>query len=232
MTDHLTPIPTSARTGGLSVYNPGCALMLYKPHLADRVLDWLCASGRAAGRHDICCRHDPQLPAGARIVNTCAGCDRRFSSLYPGISTISLWELLARAEDFPLPNYQGLPISVHDPCPVRGKPQIHEAVRRLLERMNLRIVEAGLSGASSVCCGDSFYPALPLEQVYQRMGERADSMPCDDVCVYCVSCIKAMHLGRKRPRYLLDLLFGEPTDPQVCDPRLWHGQLDAYIETH
>ena len=38
-------------------------------------------------------------------------------------------------------------------------------------------------------------------------------MPAEDVVVYCVSCAKAMFIGGKRPRYLVDLLFGEATVP-------------------
>lgn len=37
-------------------------------------------------------------------------------------------------------------------------------------------------------------------------------MPCEEVVVYCASCITSMSVGGKRPRYLLDLLFGEDTD--------------------
>jgi hypothetical protein len=61
------------------------------------------------------------------------------------------------------------------------------------------------------------------------MRDRAAQMPADDVAVYCVSCCKAMFIGGKRPRYLLDLLFGEETVPGTVEPNAWHGELDAYI---
>jgi len=57
-------------------------------------------------------------------------------------------------------------------------------------------------------------------------------MPREDVVVYCVSCVKAMHIGGKRPRYLVDLLFGEETGPGVFEPVAWHAQLDEFIEAH
>ncbi len=57
-------------------------------------------------------------------------------------------------------------------------------------------------------------------------------MPCDDVCVYCVSCIKSMHIGGKNPRHLIDLLMGESTEPQISDTIKWHEQLQDYIEEH
>lgn len=64
------------------------------------------------------------------------------------------------------------------------------------------------------------------------MKERADSMHCDEVCVYCVSCIKSMHIGGKTPRHLMDLLMGEETDPQEYDTVKWHEQLNEYIDKH
>ncbi|MCP3901102.1 MAG: hypothetical protein GY707_15465 [Desulfobacteraceae bacterium] len=64
------------------------------------------------------------------------------------------------------------------------------------------------------------------------MKKGADSMSCEDVCVYCVSCIKSMHIGGKTPRYLVDLLMNESTDPQVYDTVKWHEELQEYIDNH
>lgn len=123
-------------------------------------------------------------------------------------------------------------MSLHDPCPVRNRPQVHAAVRSLLARMNIEVIEPPLHGARSVCCGDSFYPALPPGQIEEKMRLRAASMPCQDVAVTCVSCIKAMAAGGKTPRHLMDLLYGDPTPPGNCDVAAWHGRLDAYIAAH
>jgi hypothetical protein len=93
-------------------------------------------------------------------------------------------------------------------------------------------METEFHGARSVCCGDDFYPSLPVEQVHALMRKRAASMPTGGVCVYCISCVKSMHIGGKTPRHILDLLMGEPTDPQVYDTVQWHEQLQAYIDRH
>lgn len=57
-------------------------------------------------------------------------------------------------------------------------------------------------------------------------------MPAEDVVVYCVSCCKAMHIGGKTPRYLLDLLLGEPTLPGTFEPEEWHREVDEFIAAH
>ena len=213
-------------------FNPGCALSIYKPEMEPRLLQYLNEVYHNVAIHKICCRHDPRLEAGSTIINLCAGCDRRFGTLYEGIDTLSFWEVLDRADAFPYPDYGGQTMSVQDACPIRGKPQIHAAIRSLLQKMNIRIIETERHGTQSVCCGDDFYPAYPLEEVHAKMKSRAASMPCETVAVYCVSCIKAMYIGDKSPRYMIDLLFNEATRPGIYDTVEWHKQLQAYIDTH
>jgi len=182
--------------------------------------------------HNICCRHDPCIEKGSLIINVCAGCDRRFDNLYEGVSTISLWEIFDQTELFPYPNYAKKKMSVHDACPVRSKPQVHLAIRSLLSKMNITLIEDKNHSTNSICCGDSYYPALPLELIHEKMKNRASTMPCDDVVVYCVSCIKSMYIGNKAPQYMIDLLFNETTTPEIYDTIEWHNQLQAYIDTH
>jgi len=86
--------------------------------------------------------------------------------------------------------------------------------------------------AEHLTCGDSFYGTLPVEKVKDQMRRRAGEMPCQDVVVYCVSCSKAMHIGGKRPRYIVDLLFGEPTAIGTFEPDAWHGEIQAFIDAH
>jgi len=214
------------------VYNPGCALLLYKLEYSEKILTILRKKYPEINLHTICCKHDPNLPSGTTIINTCAGCDRRFSNLYEGIDTISLWEILAENDLCEFPDYKGLEVSVHDACPIRTKPQVHKAIRTLLDKMNIKIIETKYNGTHSICCGDDFYPSLPVEKVHEKMKERASSMPCDEVCVYCISCIKSMHIGGKKPRYILDLLFEEQSDPQVYDTVKWHDMLNEWIKEH
>jgi Fe-S oxidoreductase len=214
------------------VYAPGCALMIYKPSLAERVRQHLDLLVPGIESHLTCCRHEPGLDAGTRVINTCAGCDRRYRELYPGITTISLWELLAESATLAFPDYGGVEMSVQDACPTRTEHRVHDAVRRLAERMNIRVVEPAHTRTGAACCGDTFFGLLPEEEVKLRMRARAASMPRQEVIVYCVSCVKAMHIGGRRPRYLVDLLFGEETGIGTSDPVAWHAELDAFIARH
>jgi Fe-S oxidoreductase len=125
-----------------------------------------------------------------------------------------------------------LTVSVHDSCSFRRKPQVHAAVRRLLGKMKISVREAELSGTRSVCCGDNFYAHVPNERVVEFQKTRAAQMPCEDVAVYCVSCIKSMAVGGKRPRHMVDLVLGEETVPGGTDLDAWHAELARYIDAH
>jgi Fe-S oxidoreductase len=214
------------------VYAPGCAFKIYKPELTEKVLGFLNGNLGEVPEHLTCCLHEPGLEAGTRVINTCAGCDRRYRSLYEGVSTVSLWEVLADSATFNFPDYNGVEMSIHDACPTRTEERVHRAVRKLLERMNIKVVEPEFTGTNQRCCGDSFYPALPPEQVKEKMRERAAEMPREDVAVYCISCIKSMHIGGKKPRYLVDLLFGEDTEVGTFEPDEWHSELQRFIDEH
>ena len=213
-------------------FNPGCALSIYKPDMEVRLLKYLRDNYNHVELHKICCHHNPLLPIGSMIINVCSGCDRRFRTLYEGIHTLSIWEVIDNQNNFPLPDYNGMKMSVHDACPIREKPQIHKAVRNLLKKMNIDIVETKMHGTKSICCGDDLYGRVPLKEIHKAMKRRADSMPCEDVAVYCISCIKSMHIGGKKPHYLLDLLMGEGTEPQEYRTVEWHEQLMEYISEH
>jgi len=215
------------------IFAPGCALMLYKPYLAEKLHHIL---NEKMGTMDIlttCCRHEPlHLTSKTEVINICPGCDKRFRNNYQNTSTISLWEILAESNWFPFPDYKGEQMSIIDACPTRDQERIHNAIRTLLEKMNISVVEPKHTRTKSTCCGDSFYGEITTEQVKKQMVKRTTEMPVEDVVVYCVSCSKSVFIGGKKPNYMIDLLFGETTVQGTLDPDKWHSELDEYIEIH
>ncbi len=214
------------------LFAPGCALILYKPQLVERLQDFLEVNIGPMDRLTTCCRNVPPLKPGTEVINVCPGCDRRYRQNYADSGTISLWEVLARSDLFPFPDYQGRIMTINDACPTRDQVRVHEAVRTLLDRMNITLREPKSTRTKGICCGDIAYGEIPVGKVKKQMKRRAGQMPAEDVVVYCVSCAKAMFIGGKKPRYLVDLLFGEETVPGTFEPDEWHAQLDAFIAAH
>lgn len=235
------PHPCDVIRNGISVqeidtgkccFNPGCALSLYQPEIPGKMLRLLQENFGDVKLHNICCRHDPGLEPGTTVINNCAGCDRRFRSLYKGIQTISYWEVLDGIQGLKLPDHSGMTVSIHDPCGYRHKPQVHRAVRSLLRKMNIQIVEAAFSGTESVCCGDNLYGLVPNDAVERRIQLRVDQFPCRDVAVYCIGCARAIAAGGKTPWYLPDLLLDWDAEPMRDTLDEYHAKIGDYIERH
>ncbi len=213
-------------------WNPGCAMNIYNPDLSEEILKILNKNFGHVKSHNICCQHEPQLEKGSTIINNCAGCDRRFRSLYDGIQTISLWEILDTIQDLKLPDHSGLTVSVQDSCSYREKPDEQRALRSVLKKMNIDIVESDFSGKNAICCGDSAYGKVSLEKLHELQKKRASQMPCQNVAVQCVTCIKSMAIGGKTPHYLPNLILNKNTDIQTLDMVAYHDELQAYIDVH
>jgi Fe-S oxidoreductase len=214
------------------VFAPGCALMLYKPESAEKLRHILYENLGITEKLMTCCQHEPLFKNKTTVINVCPGCDKRFGKDYKKCSTISLWEILANNDFFIFPDYHGKSMSILDACPVRENEKVHNAVRKVLGKMNIKVVEPKSTRTKSICCGDSFFGEIPTEHVKVQMTRRAKDMPKDDVVVYCVSCTKSIFIGGKKPRYLIDLLFKDQTVPKTLDPDEWHKELNAYIEQH
>ncbi|MEI6680811.1 MAG: (Fe-S)-binding protein [Mariniphaga sp.] len=214
------------------VFAPGCALMLYKPDLAEKIHHILNKNLGEMDQFLTCCHHNPQIKSATEIINICPGCDKRFGNDYENVTTISLWEILAETDFFVFPDYHGQSMSIMDACPTREQERVHNAIRTILAKMNITLVEPQNTRTRSTCCGDSFYGKIPVHKVREQMIKRTSEMPLEDVVVYCVSCIKSVFIGGYRPHYLVDLLFSEDTVPKTLDPDAWHKELDIYIEKH
>ena len=124
-------------------FNPGCALSLYRPENVTELFKYLQSNYPQIQMHNICCRHDPGCQTALSLSMYVLVVTGDFSTLYDGISTISLWEIIDNLNNFPFPNYHGMEVSVHDPCPVRNTLVVHKAVRGLLQKMNIKVIEAG-----------------------------------------------------------------------------------------
>ncbi|HVP90819.1 MAG TPA: (Fe-S)-binding protein [Terriglobales bacterium] len=214
------------------VFAPGCALMLYKPELAERMRRMLEENLGHMDPWMRCCRKDPGFAKKTEVINICPGCDKRFRKDYKNSTTVSLWAVLAGTDFFPFPDYGGEVMTIIDACPTRDRPRVHDAVRTLLKKMNIVLKEPQATRTKGKCCGDITWGELPVDEVKARMRERASEMPADDVVVYCVSCAKAMFVGGRRPRYMIDLLFNEETVPKTFEPAEWHRLIDEYIDAH
>lgn len=215
------------------VFAPGCALKLYKPELTGKTLDYLRKNVDGSITELMtCCDHDPHLPLGTVVINACPGCDRTYSTQFMGVGSISLWEVIVSCADFPYPDYHGAEMTVLDACVTRANKRAQDAVRILLERMNIKVIEADHIRQDTICCGDKLFGHMSDEDVHKKMREREEKMPREDVANYCMGCTRAIEIGGRTPRYLLDLLFGEETTKGILTSDRWNSTIEKYADEH
>ena len=214
------------------VFAPGCALFLYKPQLIQKLHAFLNSRSGPLELFSSCCHYMPSVPPGTKVITICPGCDRRYRENYPEPLSVPLWEVLLAGGGFAFPDYGGQKMTILDACPTRDQERILRAVRALAERMNIVLVEPERTREKGTCCGDTYFDKLPTERVIKQMRAKGKEMPAGDILVYCVSCSKSMFVAGRRPRYLVDLLFGEETVPGIFHPDPWHRELDAFMASH
>lgn len=214
------------------IFAPGCALTAYKPQLAEKLKTVITELYGPMETLLTCCFNRPPLQPDTCIITPCTTCAERYAQLYPECRTEFFLARLAESTTFPFPDYGGQTMSIQDTCSARSHPEFLDTIRRLLHRMNITLEEPQKSGSHAKCCGQVFYGKLPTEKVEAQMSKRAAEMPCEDVVVYCASCIMSMTVGGKRPRYIIDLLFGEPTDMTGERADSWNRKLLDFRKTH
>ena len=211
------------------VYAPGCALMSYKPYLAEWLKRYVEVQYGKMDTLLTCCFNNLKLDSDVCVVTPCATCAERYSSNNNSIFFLSE---LAESSDFVFPDYGGIEMSIQDTCSARRYPEYYGVIRDLLERMNIRLVEPEQTGSCAKCCGQVFYGKMDTARVEDLMRVRASEMPRENVVVYCASCIMSMQVGGKRPRYIIDLLYGEPTNLITDGADDWNGRLRRFREKY
>ena len=214
------------------LYAPGCALVTYKPELADQLKTYIETLYGPMDTLLTCCFNAPKLEDGTCIITPCATCALHYQKLYPNCTVKFFLEELAERADFPFPNYEGMHMSIQDTCSARTQPHYLQAIRTLIQRMNIVLDEPEKTGAKAKCCGQLLYGKVSSEKLHTYIENRANEMPCQDVIVYCASCIMSMTVGGKQPRYLLDLLFSHPTHMQGVGVDAWNQRLKEFRRTH
>ncbi len=147
--------------------------------------------------------HDFLHKKGIRnVLVACPNCYRMFNDYGKGFKVETIYERLT-----PHPGNPPQTITVHDPCGVRFQPQIHQAVRQLLEKSHATINEMVHHGPKTICCGEGGgvgFLRPDLAQDWTR--KRGDEAGGQKVITYCAGC--SHYLGREmNASHLLDLLF-------------------------
>ena len=180
-----------------------------------------------------CCRTNHQVLTGEdTALCICSNCMAMISEDTPQAGLESLW-MKMDASDLPLPDYGGITVGLQDCGRAYDRADVQDAVRSLLAKMNIDVVELPDARDKSIFCGASFLGAAPaqdagfapkryVEGAAQRgfftnipddqrqaaLEEHCARIEPDVVVSYCTACDAGLQAGGKKSIALLDLVAG------------------------
>ena len=135
------------------------------------------------------------------------------------VQTMSLWEYFDQLDDFSFPDYHGQKMYLQDCYRDCNHPEVHQAVRNLLKKMNIEVIEIEKNKENSIFCGTLHYETKDLENEHlshyskeiqeKYMKEYVQQFHNEQVICTCNRCLKGILLGKGNGVHLLELLFNK-----------------------
>ena len=208
-------------------YIPGCDFRRRHREASDAAIRYMNTKGIPLGA---CCRKDiDYLKPGDTLVINCTQCRLIFSERVPDVNIVSLYEYVLSDPSFPWPDRHGERLALQDCFRERNDPVLHDAVRRCLANMNVRITELPENRSDVSFCGvwlnnppaedcvqcapqtfarlEQYRHLLSAEEQKAKMEAYVTSLPEEKTAVYCNGCEKGILLGGGHPVHMVQLLF-------------------------
>lgn len=174
--------------------------------------------------------HYKEFKDGDIMISICHNCSAIFEEQKPRIKRMSIWELILRDDDFKFPDYQQEQVTIQDCWRSKENYEEQEAVRQLMQKMNINIVEIEGNHDKTSFCGISLYQKQPLRNAKlapRRFVEKAEGkfIPHADeekkdlmqkycsqfttnkIIAYCHYCVAGLQAGGVGGIHLAELLF-------------------------
>ena len=217
-------MPQTEATQNL-LYFPSCNFTAASPEAAKKLRDFLSQRMPVAG----CCRVDKRpLSQGDTAVYFCQACRETLEARQENRPfTQNLFAYLDGLAGFPWPDYSGLTVNIQDCWRDRAHPEIFDAVRSVLQKMGVQVVELAENREKSVFCGNlhfqpqkpenlallARYPDTPLYKLPQEeqaalMAEQVGKYTCPLVVTYCNRCTAGVLAGGGKAVHLVELAMG------------------------
>lgn len=167
---------------------------------------------------------------GDIVYSICHNCTNILDEQHEGLKPISLWELIDQDPDFVFPDYAGMKVTIQDCWRSKDREAEQNAVRHLLERMNITYVETKENRMYTEFCGSTLFREQPeknarfapkhyvdgakgkfmphtQEEQIKIMKEYCQQYTTKTVVCYCHYCLEGLLQGGVNGRHIAQLLF-------------------------
>jgi NADPH-dependent glutamate synthase beta subunit-like oxidoreductase/Fe-S oxidoreductase len=220
--------PDPATGKAKRVFFPGCSLAGHSAEVVKAAYDYLrqklpdtgfmlnCCGAPSyfMGEKDVMLRvignvaRELKTLGAEEILVACPHCYQTFQEFLPEVHTRTIYEVLSEV---------GLPpgaqaaspwtFNIQDACGTRQAPQVHEAVRRLVNDLGYNIEEMAHNRERSICCGSGGMVPAVAPELAKKMTEFRLSEATHDLVTYCASCRARLIKAGHPTLHVLDLPF-------------------------
>jgi Fe-S oxidoreductase len=210
-----------------SVLFPGCALAGSRPHRVNQlfehlqniypnlgiVLDCCTKPSHDLGRNDYFQSMFSEMHnyladhSIKNILTACPSCYAIFSKYADRLTTVSVYEILAKEKTQKNIIIPSKLITVQDSCVARYEQNMQDSVRKIIGSLNIQFEEMKHHGKKTLCCGEGGGAHFVAPDLAGEWGEiRRSERQGRRIITYCAGC--ASFLSRIGPTaHLLDLFF-------------------------
>lgn len=192
------------------IYYPSCNFTTNSPQAAKKIKDFLKENMKIAK----CCKIDQREFSEEDIgIYVCQACR---SQIENQVKTMSLWQYFDQLDDFIFPNYHGQKMYLQDCWRDRNHIEIHKAVRSLLKKMNIEVIEIEANKENAIFCGTLHFENKELEDDHlshyskelqeKYMKDYVQQFHGMQVICTCNRCLKGILMGKGKGVHLLELL--------------------------
>ncbi len=215
------------------IFFPGCKAKARYPEASAWLAEQVIERGYA-DEVTRCCRTEHQkLTPEDTAVCICNNCMAMIDEDASNGALENIWVIIDSDPDFPLPNYAGRTMGVQDCGRAYDRVDVQDAVRSLLAKMGIEVVELPDAREKSTFCGMSFLKAVPEQdagfapkryvedaakrgifvphdpdEIQRALEEHAAAIEPDEVACYCVACDVGLEAGGKNAHNLIELVSG------------------------
>lgn len=212
-----------------SVFFPGCSLMSLGSDAVFELYEILLKKHPDMGLSGFCCGKPSKHIGGGvrfekrmnrikeehsgRVYTACPNCYNTLGE--SGVEVISIWPIID--EFFPqkkLGMLRGETMMIHDPCSARRNEADHEAVRSIMNKLGIKVIEFENNRKRTMCCGKiNMTMALNKELGMSILKKRVSECSTDKVASYCASCVHSFGMAEKKGMYISELLIDKKISP-------------------
>ncbi len=218
-------MPEPGRQRSTRLFFTGCALPAVAPKATLQVYDHLRRNYPGTGVLMYCCgapvdalgmeetfsrtsaeiMRQAEAVGAEELVVACPDCYHTLQHGVPDLKLKFVWELLADSWQ-PPELRSGATVAIHDSCKARHAPQVHGAVRTLVEKGGGRVEDVSYHGEMARCCGFGGMIAPVDGELRERISRRRSDESELPMITYCAGCRMALRSVGKDSVHILDFL--------------------------